>query len=112
MPQKRVRAKEHDKENHVQSRVPHVCWRCWRNGYADPLDKHHIFGGVLRKKSEQYELVVYLCNNGCHENGPETAYWNPETMQQLHEYGRRKTTGSRKTLSGSSEEIICEGNTL
>jgi len=70
--------------------VPRVCWRCGRNGCADPLDKHHLFGGALRKKSEQYGLVVYLCNNRCHENGPEAAHRNPETMQQLHEYGQRK----------------------
>jgi len=53
--------------------VPRVCWRCGRNGCVDPLDKHHLFGGALRKKSEQYGLVVYLCNNRCHENGTEAA---------------------------------------
>jgi hypothetical protein len=36
------------------------CWLDQRNGYADPLDKHHIFGGAYRKKSEKYGLYVYL----------------------------------------------------
>lgn len=30
------------------------CWLCGRNGTAEPLDKHHIFGGAYRKKSEKY----------------------------------------------------------
>lgn len=40
------------------------CWLCGRNGTAEPLDKHHIFGGAYRKKSEKYGLTVYLCH-GC-----------------------------------------------
>lgn len=38
------------------------CWLCGRNGTAEPLDKHHIFGGAYRKKSEKYGLTVYLCH--------------------------------------------------
>ena len=41
----------------------HECWLCGRNGSVDPLDKHHIFGGPYRKKSEKYGLVVYLCHD-------------------------------------------------
>ena len=39
-----------------------VCWLCGANGYSDHLDRHHIFGGPYRKKSEKYGLVVYLCH--------------------------------------------------
>ena len=42
------------------------CWLCGRNGTAEPLDKHHIFGGAYRKKSEKYGLTVYLCHGSCH----------------------------------------------
>ena len=66
------------------------CWLCGRNGAADPLDKHHIFGGANRNKSEKYGLVVYLCHNDCHIFGPEAAHNNADTMQKLHEYGQKK----------------------
>lgn len=67
-----------------------TCWLCGRNGTTDPLDKHHIFGGAYRKKSEKYGLTVRLCHHRCHEYGPEAAHRSPETAQLLHEYGQRK----------------------
>ena len=92
--------------------IPHVCWRCGRNGCADPLDKHHLFGGALRAKSERYGLCVYLCHNRCHENGPDAAHQNPETMQKLHEYGQPKAMAgnswTQKTSSRSLEKIMCK----
>lgn len=66
------------------------CWRCGRNGGMDPLDRHHIFGGSNRKKSERYGLVVDLCHNQCHIFGPMAAHKSAETAQALHEYGQRK----------------------
>ena len=66
------------------------CWLCGRNGAADPLDRHHIFGSSLRKKSERYGLVVDLCHDRCHIFGPLAVHNNAETMQALHEYGQRK----------------------
>ena len=68
----------------------HVCWLCGRNGSVDPLDKHHIFGGPYRKKSEKYGLVVYLCHDRCHIFGPDAAHNNKDTMRELHKYGQRK----------------------
>lgn len=67
-----------------------TCFLCGRNGCGDPLDKHHIFGGAFRKKSEKYGLTVDLCHCRCHENGKEAVHRNADTMQQLHEYGQRK----------------------
>jgi len=46
------------------------CFMCGRNGNGDPLERHHVFGGAYRKKSEKYGAVVYLCGNRCHRNGP------------------------------------------
>ena len=66
------------------------CFLCGRNGATDPLDRHHIFGGPFRKKSERLGLVVYLCHNRCHIFGPWAAHQNRETMRKLHEYGQRK----------------------
>lgn len=66
-----------------------TCWLCGRNGAVDPLDKHHIFGAAYRAKSEKLGLVVYLCHDRCHENGPKAAHRNAETMRELHIYGQR-----------------------
>ncbi len=66
------------------------CFLCGANGAEDPLDRHHIFGGSNRKKSEKYGLVVYLCHNRCHIFGRYAVHNNAETMQELHEYGQRK----------------------
>jgi len=66
-----------------------TCWLCGRNGTADPLDKHHIFGGAYRAKSQKLGLTVYLCHHDCHIFGADAAHRNPETMRRLHEYGQR-----------------------
>ncbi len=66
------------------------CILCGRNGNGDPLERHHIFGGAFRKKSEKYGLVVYLCGDRCHRNGKDAAHVNPETAAKLHRYGQRK----------------------
>lgn len=66
------------------------CWLCGRRGAQDPLDRHHIFGGACRDKSERYGLVVMLCHNRCHIFGPNAVHRDAETMQALHEYGQRK----------------------
>ena len=66
------------------------CWLCGRNGAADPLERHHIFGASNRRKSEKYGLVVWLCGNDCHRLGPESAHRNKQTMQMLHRYGQKK----------------------
>lgn len=66
------------------------CWLCGANGNGDPLDKHHIFGGANRKKSDRMGLVVYLCHNRCHIFGRNAAHQNKETMLKLHQYGQRK----------------------
>ena len=67
------------------------CWLCGRNGSRDPLDKHHIFGGVAyRDKSEHYGLTVDLCHDRCHENGTKAAHRCRATADALRAYGQRK----------------------
>lgn len=63
-----------------------TCFLCSCYG---PVERHHIFGGALRKKSEQYGLVVELCH-WCHNEPPEGVHHNVAAMQRLHEYGQRK----------------------
>lgn len=67
-----------------------TCWLCGANGCFDPLDKHHIFGGANRKKSDRMGLTVYLCHNRCHIFGKKAAHQNKDTMLKLHQYGQRK----------------------
>lgn len=43
------------------------CFLCHQ--YCD-TEKHHIFGGALRKKSEKYKLTVQLCPY-CHRDNKE-----------------------------------------
>lgn len=64
------------------------CFLCGRNGAQDPLDKHHIFGGAYRKKSEKYGLVVYLCHNKCHIFGKMAVHQNKGQMRRLKRYGQ------------------------
>lgn len=69
--------------------APRVCWKCGRNGCSDPLDKHHIFGGAFRGKSEKLGLTVDLCHDRCHIFGQEAVHKNRGAMQELQEYGQR-----------------------
>ncbi len=69
--------------------LPKACFLCGRNGTADPLDAHHIFGGANRKLSEKYALVVPLCHNRCHENGKDAVHRNAAVAQAVHEFGQR-----------------------
>lgn len=69
---------------------PRTCWLCGRNGNGDPLERHHVLGGPNRKLSEKYGLVVYLCGDRCHRNGPRAAHQNAETALRLKQYGQEK----------------------
>lgn len=67
----------------------HTCYLCGRNGSADPLDNHHLFGGPLRPLSEALDLKVPLCHDRCHIFGPEAAHNNAAVMERLHKEGQR-----------------------
>jgi hypothetical protein len=66
------------------------CWLCGRNGSVDRLDRHHIFPGAYRDKSEKYGLVVYLCHSECHIFGQYAVHHNARTMLELKQFGQRK----------------------
>lgn len=63
------------------------CFLCGRTGN---LDRHHIFGGPFRKKSDKYGLTVDLCHDTCHIFGPDAVHQNRETMLEVKRYGQRK----------------------
>lgn len=68
---------------------PGTCYLCGRPRGQDPLDKHHVFGGGLRKKSEKYGLFVWLHHHSCHIFGPESAHQSKETADRLHKDGQK-----------------------
>lgn len=66
------------------------CFICKQNPNGDPLDKHHVFCGALRDKSEKYGLTVYLHHNKCHIFGKNAVHVNAEVNRQLQEYAQKK----------------------
>ncbi len=81
------------------------CFLCGRNGSTDPLDRHHIFGGAYRKKSEKYGLVVHLCHRRCHIFSPGSVHQNAGQMRRLHRYGQLT---AMQELGWSKEDFIRE----
>lgn len=51
------------------------------------LERHHIFGGPDRKKSEKYGLCVLLCH-AHHNEPPDGVHFNRERMDYLRRYGQ------------------------
>lgn len=82
------------------------CFLCGRNGIMDPLERHHIFGGINRKNSEKYELVVYLCGSRCHRLGKYSAHQNPEVANYLHCFGQEKAMEENKWSQEKFKEIF------
>ena len=59
------------------------CFLCGQNANGDPLDKHHIFGAALRKKSEKYGLTVFLHHHKCHIFGSMSVHQNAAVSNDL-----------------------------
>ena len=59
------------------------CFLCDR----EACDLHHVFNGAMKKKSEQYGAMVYLCRS-CHDklhNGKDQ-----KDMQNLKQHFQRQ----------------------
>ena len=62
------------------------CYLCGRRGTsADPLDRHHVFFGAYRPKSEEDGLTVFLHHAECHIFGPNSVHKNAEVCRRLQE---------------------------
>lgn len=66
------------------------CYICEMNECGDHLDKHHIFGGALRDKSEQYGLFVYIHHNKCHIFGKNSVHMNRAIQSKLEQIAQKK----------------------
>ena len=62
--------------------------QCFICGSGQSLERHHIFTGSRRKKSEKYGLVVYLCDT-CH---PER-----QARRTQRRFGNETAAGIRAT---------------
>lgn len=81
------------------------CFLCKRNGNFDRLERHHIFSGTNRQKSEKYGLVVYLCGSRCHREGEFSAHRNKQVADYLHRYGQAKFM---REQNKTKEQFIAE----
>lgn len=61
---------------------PTHCYLCGRNGYEDPLELHHVFGGPRRHLADEDGLTVYLCGARCHRLGKFSAH-NNRTIRRM-----------------------------
>lgn len=62
--------------------------RCEMCGKWLPLERHHVFGGSNRKRSEYYGFVVYLCHDH-HNEPPDGVHHNAAKMLALHQRFQR-----------------------
>jgi hypothetical protein len=66
------------------------CFLCKQNACGDPLDKHHVFFGAMRGKSERYGLTVYIHHNKCHIFGDNAVHKNAEVNRKLQSFAQKK----------------------
>lgn len=51
-------------------------------GSTQWIERHHVFNGAYRTKSEKFGAVAYLCHF-CHNEPPNGVHFNAEKMRQL-----------------------------
>lgn len=56
-----------------------VCEIC---GSTQNIERHHVFNGAYKKKSERYGALIDLCHS-CHNEPPNGVHHNAENMQAL-----------------------------
>jgi hypothetical protein len=57
-------------------------------GRTDWIERHHVFGGSNRKKSEKYDLVADLCHF-CHNEPPDGVHFNRANNLRLKQKYQR-----------------------
>ena len=68
------------------------CFICkkHKNAVFGGLDKHHIYYGANRNKSEKYGLFVFICHNECHIFGNKSVHRNAAVDLALKKYAQAK----------------------
>lgn len=62
--------------------------RCFLCGKYGPVERHHVFPGPFRQKSEKYGLVVDLCH-WCHNEPPDGVHHNRANALILKQRAQR-----------------------
>lgn len=62
--------------------------RCYLCGAYCPTEKHHIFGGANRMRSERLGLYVHLCHS-CHNEPPNGVHFNATRNNVLRKRAQR-----------------------
>ena len=62
--------------------------RCFLCGRYGPTERHHVFPGPFRQKSERYGCVVDLCHN-CHNEPPLGVHHNRKRANILKQRYQR-----------------------
>ena len=66
------------------------CYLCGRRATGvDPLDRHHVFFGPNRGKSEKYGLTVYLHHSSCHIFGRQAVHNNADICRELQKEAQK-----------------------
>ena len=78
------------------------CFLCGKYG---EVEKHHIFGGANRNKSEKYKLTVFLCH-GCHNEPPRGVHHNRNAMDDLRKYGQQKAMSEQNWTVEKFTEVF------
>lgn len=63
--------------------------KCFICGSWRWLEWHHVFGAALKKKSEQYGMMVRLCHY-CHNEPPFGVHQNKEVRRKLQAYAQKR----------------------
>ena len=67
---------------------------CGDRSRKDTLEKHHVFGGPDRKKSETFGLTVYLCRK--HHTGDISGVKEAVHHPEYNDYARRLQRDAQK----------------
>lgn len=62
--------------------------KCFLCGKYCWTERHHVFGGAFRKKSEYYNLTVHLCHY-CHNEPPNGAHYARAVSNYLKQIGQK-----------------------
>ena len=62
---------------------------CYLCGATQGLEKHHVFGGALRQKSEKHGMTVTLCH-GCHNEPPHGVHFCSAISQSFNKSASSK----------------------
>lgn len=81
------------------------CLLCGMGAGLEKLDKHHVFGGALRSKSEKYGLTVYLHHKKCHIFGDLSVHKNAEIDRAIKKHAQKI---AMKKFGWSTDDFIRE----